>query len=885
MPHHKHLFFSTRLWARLHRVRKMLSNYGVALFLVFLLFSGCALYLLRDNMIKASHSVGLQLAQRISFSAIYEYQKEKDFLSLMAYYAGERLKQLQSDGMTEAEIRAQLFDFIDSSQQRIAAAFPKIKMAFYAVYKDELISRAKPLPNYNPLEQHWFKLAVKHPGSAVLVDPYRDAVTGSMVITIAATLPELKFTAACDIYTEQSAEQALVSDIPSGFNAYITDTKGNVIFYQNAYGSAQRSNVLIHQQGRALFAAIRDHVKHTAVPCKQEQNNSCHMFELQDSPLLGPHMVYYCHDASTNWFTIITAPKEEILLDFNYVVYIFIGLIVCFGGLEAWMLWRGFRVSRQLETNTEALKVLGNSFQDIVRVNFRTGRFTLLKARSYFRSLLGQRRDYADFMQVMQHIISPEHWPDFAHEYSLQNLEHLATHYIRDLGHDLLIRENSSGHYMWFNVRILFDESLDLDESIISFKQIDAEKIKEIEEHKLLKDTLALSRRNEKAKNAFFANMSHDMRTPLSGILGLCQLAEAHRDNAPELTQIISKINLSARQLLLLVDDILEVSRPEMTQSLNNEPFDLQSFLNLNLDVFRIMGQQSQRSFKLVYDIVHSKVIGDSQKLRQILTNLISNSFKYSHDGASICCLIKEVYEQQTYTKYIFEVSDNGIGMSEDFIAKLFEPYSREQRLPGTGGTGLGLSIVRNLVALMGGDIQVKSKLNEGTVFTITLPLTLQQDSAVALTKREEPLPQESPLKGMHILLAEDNDLNRDIACDLLRLRGVVVLQAKNGQEAVERFKAAAPFSIDAILMDMRMPVMDGCTASFAIRNLKRPDAQLVPIIAVTANAFAEDIAATHAAGMDAHVSKPMDFALVEKTLARLCAQRRRSVPNTGEQA
>ncbi len=884
MPHHRPFLTRFSLASRLRRWRKVLSGYGLILFVIFIALSGCALYLLRSNMVNASHQVGLQLAQRISASTIAAYQQEKEFVQLLSIYAADRLTHLQQRALPAAQINEQLLAFIDSAQPRFAAAFPQLKLTLFAMYAGKIVARATPQENnYDPTKQVWYQQALQHPGEAVVIEPYRDLRTGSMVVTIVTAKPELNFALGCDIYTEFSSEQTLSSALPPGFNAFITDKQGNVIFNQSAIDTKPLTSIQVQAYGQELFKAIAHHLKESSHLPNGDTKRQCHMFALQGSVTLGDHMVYYCQERDANWLTIITAPQEELLLNFNHVVLIFLALILCFSVMEGLMLWRSWRMARQLETNTEALKVLANSFQDIVRVNIQNGTFSLLRSRSYFRELLGQKQNYADFMQTMQRIISPEHWPAFAREYSLQNLEYLATHHIRDLGHDVLLTENSSGRYVWFNVRILFDESLDLNESIISFKQIDSEKSKAIEEHQLLKDALALAQRNEKAKNTFFANMSHDMRSPLSGILGLCQLANAQSGNAPYLMQIVSKINLSARQLLLLVDDILEVSRPDMTESLNQEIFNLPAFLDNNLEVFRLMAAQNERTFKLEYHLTHQQVIGDSHKLQQILSNLLSNAFKYSHAGATISCSVQEVPGPSKACQFIFEVSDNGIGMQEDFIVKLFEPYAREQRLPGVGGTGLGLSIVHHLVSLMGGNIQVKSKPDVGTTFTITLPFGLPKSTALTTSAASDLAPIQV-LAGLHILLAEDTKLNQDLARELLEQRGAHVQVASNGQEALELFKASKPYQIDVILLDMRMPVMDGCATACAIRQLDRADATEVPIIAITANAFAEDIAATHAAGMDAHIAKPLDFALLEKTVASLRARHHTVATKEGEQ-
>ena len=460
-------------------------------------------------------------------------------------------------------------------------------------------------------------------------------------------------------------------------------------------------------------------------------------------------------------------------------------------------------------------------------------------------------------------------------------------------------------------------------------------KITEIEEHKLLADALENAKQNEESKNVFFANMSHDMRTPLNGIIGLCQIGINHMNmnDTDSLPDIFRKMTTASKQLLALVDDILEVARPQMENRQNLEPFDIIKAVEENIDVFKVNAAQQGKVVNLSFDIKHNVVIGDAAKLRQILNNLVSNSLKYSNKGCVVNVSIREVLHLHK-PSFMIEVSDTGIGMERKFLSKLFDAYSREHRLNSVQGTGLGMSIVKNVVTIMGGDIKVKSAVDVGTTFTINIPFRLADDdtankirqiassgaadfsngvnaaleqaallpsvnqsdnaekeqlseistneqataeanSADNNTRNSTDVAANFKLEGLHILVVEDNELNMEIACDILQMKGVKVSCAWDGTEAVKVFKEADEYTFDAILMDMRMPNMNGCEASAAIRALGRADSLTVPIIACTANAFTEDITATQNAGMNAHVSKPLDFTVLERVLQKLVAARR----------
>ena len=274
--------------------------------------------------------------------------------------------------------------------------------------------------------------------------------------------------------------------------------------------------------------------------------------------------------------------------------------------------------------------------------------------------------------------------------------------------------------------------------------------------------------------------------------------------------------------------------------------------------------------------MTHRRVIGDPFRVTQLLNNLLSNAFKFTEAGGEIKLKVSQV-ENQEYAKYKIIVSDTGLGMSEEFLEKLFEPYARETRFSARKivGTGLGMSIVKSLVDQMEGHINVESELGKGTTFTLILPFETADEKEETNTVLEaEETDISFSLAGRKILLAEDNEINMELATEILSMHGVEIVQAWNGKEAADIFCSSDEYSFDAILMDMQMPEMDGCEAAKLIRSSGRADAESIPIIAVTANAFAEDIAATAEAGMNAHISKPIDFKILCDTLEKLIEEK-----------
>ena len=373
-----------------------------------------------------------------------------------------------------------------------------------------------------------------------------------------------------------------------------------------------------------------------------------------------------------------------------------------------------------------------------------------------------------------------------------------------------------------------------------------------------------------RAKSEFLSHMSHDIRTPINGMMGMLDIAQAHLNNPEKMDLCLSKMRGAADQLLSLINDVLDMSKIETGSiQLVEEPFDMIRLLNGTLAVQEIIA--SEKSLTIEQDIEgaieHPCVCGSPNYVRSILVNIISNAIKYTNPGGDIFVSARELSCDGEYVKFEFIVSDTGIGMSEEFAEHIFEPFTQEhaENRSSYQGTGLGMSIVKNLINKMKGTITLETKQGEGSTFTITLPVKLDMVSFEETETEEE----ETSIEGMKILLVEDNDLNLEVAQYILEDAGAEIIVARNGLESVELFEQSESDSFDVILMDVMMPVMDGLTATKKIRKLKRKDARTVPVIAMTANVFNEDIIAAKEAGMNEHIAKPLDFDKLIHTLAK----------------
>ena len=372
------------------------------------------------------------------------------------------------------------------------------------------------------------------------------------------------------------------------------------------------------------------------------------------------------------------------------------------------------------------------------------------------------------------------------------------------------------------------------------------------------------------AKSEFLSHMSQDIRTPINGMMGMLDIAQAHLNTPEKMDLCLSKMRGAADQLLSLINDVLDMSKIETGSiQLVEEPFDMIRLLNGTLAVQEIIA--SEKSLTIEQDIEgaieHPCVCGSPNYVRSILVNIISNAIKYTNPGGDIFVSARELSCDGEYVKFEFIVSDTGIGMSEEFAEHIFEPFTQEhaENRSSYQGTGLGMSIVKNLINKMKGTITLETKQGEGSTFTITLPVKLDT-VCFEETETEE---EETSIEGMKILLVEDNDLNLEVAQYILEDAGAEIIVARNGLESVELFEQSESDSFDVILMDVMMPVMDGLTATKRIRKLKRKDARTVPVIAMTANVFNEDIIAAKEAGMNEHIAKPLDFDKLIHTLAK----------------
>ena len=516
--------------------------------------------------------------------------------------------------------------------------------------------------------------------------------------------------------------------------------------------------------------------------------------------------------------------------------------------------------TKKLDESQRINVALGGLFFAVYKINIPNDTLIRIKNGPVYEEKTAHVYKASEVTKIILETINDE-----VHKEKYKEFTDLSTMHQRLRGKRRITLEHLSNVYGWCRSTIIpmgYDNTGDLVEVLYLVAEISDEKEKEHEYKQSLIEAKQEAQRANKAKTDFLSNMSHDIRTPMNAIIGLTQIAQKSLDNIDEVKQCLDDIALSSKHLMSLINDVLDMSKLESgNMSFIEEPFDLRKILDETYAI--VKPQADMYSVDIVYDggiPEGTYVIGCPLHLRQVFINLCVNGIKYNKPGGKLYIEVEENKIDEDTVEYSFIHRDTGIGMSEKFLEKVFEPFSQEDHSASRTeykGTGLGLSIVKLLVENMGGTIKAESVKGEGSTFTVKIRFKIDKEVYVA---DDDVASEEVSLEGIKVLLVEDNKINQTIAKRMLNDFGAVVTTANNGELGVQQFIENEPGTFDIILMDIMMPVMDGISATMAIRCLDRDDAKKIPIIAMTANAFAEDGKKCIEAGMDQHIAKPFEM-------------------------
>lgn len=798
-----------------------------------------------------SRTVLLENADHMGKELVESYAKEEE-LNIAIYANMVRI------GMSYINDQTENSQSGEKAEEWITSYFGKTKNSLngngadaYAVLEGRIIAD-KPwegLESYSYTDAVWYRQALEARGEVIFTDAYQDAAYDRQVITIAAANPDTGNAVAFDLFPDNFQKSHKDLKLFENSSYYVCDSAGEVLFYRASFDVSEET-VLEYVKGlyRKIDSGKLDEVHSTIKDLDGKKRG-----------------VYYCY-TSNGWLCILTIPLEALYENLHevYLYYIVIAIVAVMIMVLVWI--RDRRMQRYIQDKNDTIHMLGNSYYAIYRIELENNIYEMVKGSEYVRMRLPYSGPYEELLNVLVSCMDEETGQDFAKNFSMDNIVALAKEGTKDFGGDF--HRLFGEEYRWVNVRLVQDPEHSPGEAVLCFREIEEEKQRQLQSMSLMENALAAADASEKSQKQFFSGMSHDMRTPLNVIIGMTDLGLRGECSREKMAEYLEKIRVSGKQLLTLINDILEMSRLEQGKiDLDNRVFNVCDTLKMCVSPFEIQAEHEGKKFEVNIDVASPMVSGDPSRLTQILNNLISNAVKFTESGDQITVSLKQV-KRGKHGRYVFVVKDTGAGMSEEFLPRLYEPYEREKRfdVQKVTGTGLGMPIVKNLVSQMGGEITVESTLGEGTKFVIMLPFSVSSSEPAA----EKDETDFGRLEGRRILLAEDNPLNREIVTELLRMKGMEIYTAENGREALEKFAESEEFCYDAILMDVQMPEMDGCEAAGKIRALGRSDAKVIPIVALTANAFPEDIARTAAAGMNIHLCKPIEPEILWATLLQL---------------
>ena len=574
--------------------------------------------------------------------------------------------------------------------------------------------------------------------------------------------------------------------------------------------------------------------------------------------------------------TATTAMAQEA----NSIVFrLAISLVAAFLVYVIYLVVKNWLQRRRLEEEKQAVT------QIVDAVTSLFGRFILVDYEKDTYEYLKQDdvldiRDKGSFTKLMAHL-SPMYVedgermtafvsPDYVKEHLTEDVPYLQTEYQLDAG----------GGRRWENLSILClrrEDGVPVG-VLYAIQDVTVLKERELEIRAAMQEASDAAQAANRAKSDFLARMSHDIRTPMNAIMGMTAVAAMHLNEPERLKDCLNKITIASRHLLALINDVLDMSKIESGKAtLDEAPFAVPDMVRSVQTIIQPQADKKDQQLEVITEALeHPAVVGDAPRIQQVLVNILGNAVKFTPEGGHIIFSVRELSSTvHGMGCYQFVCRDNGMGMDEQFLKTIFEPFSRADNSATRNieGTGLGMSITRSIVQMMEGDIRVESAPGQGSTFTVEIHLKLQDSGRQAAPAGEEPALgedlSEPSFEGKRVLLVEDNELNREIAEELLTAMGVTVEQAEDGKQALDMVSQAPLHYYDLVLMDVQMPVMNGYEAARAIRALDRPDAGELPMVAMTANAFATDIRAALDAGMNGHLAKPVEVAKLAQTLKR----------------
>ena len=527
-------------------------------------------------------------------------------------------------------------------------------------------------------------------------------------------------------------------------------------------------------------------------------------------------------------------------------------------------------LGKQVKKTRQALHALGTAYYHISRLNLKTKKIELVKrSREMDMGIKENTADWDPQFKIIEDIIAEPFVQKYMEFFDIQTMA-ARLHNKESMSSEFKKKDGS-----WFLSMVVpqsYDKNGNVTSVLFANRDVTDEKLRELKQEEELREAKLKAECANKAKSSFLLNMSHDIRTPMNAIIGYAELASRHLQETDKLGRYLEEIQICGKELLSMLGNVLDLARiennkVEMEYTVSNVH---ECFENCVI-MFQQQAESKNQTISLTEQIMYPYVYMDEPHLSEVCLNIISNAIKYTNTGGWISCnVVQKSCEKEDWCNMIISITDNGIGMSEEFQKRVFETFERERNTTSSHieGSGIGMGITKKLVELMDGTIEVKSKQGKGSTFTVTIPCRKASEDD-SLVKKNSNLRNKNCLNGVRILLVEDNEINTEIATELLTEEGCIVETANDGVACIDMIEKADADYYKMILMDIQMPVMNGYDATLAIRKMKDTKKARIPIIAMTANAFAEDAQKGLSVGMNAHVAKPVDMNILVPTMLK----------------
>lgn len=831
-----------------------ISLFSLAIFFFFILVSMGSLYVMREKILENAHIMGQEIAARFATRETARIKSQEMLLRSVAQSMASRLR--SKNNWTDAEVEQALRRFTEYMENNSESG----RFDMCAVIDGRMISSRPDAAVRDLAQARWYRAALARKGDVAYTNLYQLESKQGYVLTMAVSLGHGDDVLALNLYPEQL--DALLEDnrLPRQSYYYLCDPNGNIMFaISDRNLSIEKQQPYVDQ----IFSELR-------------QGGDDYIIDLEGNK----RGVYYTV-SDKGWISVVTIPYDFLLGDYQNLLRWYLLTLAIFTLLLAALGAREHLLHREMQDINDVVQVMSKSFLGVFRLNLRSGNYAVVKA-DHMGFEPKTAASYDELLRELIPLVEEDAAQEFAETFSLKNIRELVKKQIYDFGGEF--RQRLGKDYKWVNVRLVWDEILGPDEAIFFFREVDAEKQKELEHMQLTERVLKVAQENSKSRNMFFSAMSHDMRAPLNGIIGMAELAELHKDEHELVSDYVRKIKSSGTQLLTLINDILEMARLDSGKVEHlQENFDMLAAVREIGDLFGAQAELEEKFFVRDFHLQALPVHGDLQSLRQILNNILSNALKYTPAGGKITFSVRRESEKsEKRARFSFVVQDTGCGMTEKFLEKIYLPYERDSRfgVPKVVGTGLGMTIVKTLVERLEGTIHISSKVDEGTCVIISLPFMLapRQD-----TPPVQDAPKLKDFAGCTILVADDNPISMEIITELLTLNGLKVLSAADGKAALDIFSASAVGSVHMVLLDVQMPELDGYETARRLRALSRADAASVPILALTGNDSPEDLEASREAGMNDYMVKPVKMQLLARMMQKYLGAAARAAARTGK--